>query len=158
MKNENFAYHVIGPVGATATARKGTDNGVYNGGELEAENERRAAAEPPIDQLVPTRTQSFVIKEFESVEEFATHPAPDAVKLDIINRATRLKQQVAAKNLLDNPEWSPVDGSFDMEFSISEVVERRKLSDEDKAVKALEKLDPAVRAKLLQDLLNAQTA
>lgn len=161
MKNENFSYHVIGTPGT-----KDAEN--YNSGQLDAENERRAGntvkdeagndVPQPLEALVPARTQAFGIKEFESVEEFATHPAPDSVKLDIINRAARLKQQVAAKRLIENPEWPLVDGVFDMEFAISQEVEKRKMSDEDKAIKALDKLSPEIRAQLLQSLLAAQAA
>lgn len=151
MKQENFPYHVIGTVGSDEAS-------ILNDGQLQAENKRRAEAQPPEGPLAPSRTQTFIINEFESLDEFVNFPAPPEVLLDIVNRAARLKQQVAAKKLIEDPNFEVVDGVYDMASSIAEVVERRKMSDEDKAIKALDKLPPEVRAALIQKLLEAQTA
>lgn len=160
MKRENFPYHIVNDPDPKVA-------GTYNDGELQAENQRRAentvkdeagnAVPAPQATLVPVRSQTFVINEFETVEEFVTHPATDEVKLDIVNRAVRLKQQVAAKRLIESDKFELTEGPYDMFDSISAVVERRAASPQDKIASALDKLPTDERIALLERLLAAQT-
>lgn len=100
----------------------------------------------PIEALAQ---QTFLVYEAESDEDVDTLSQNPTVRVALYNRGASLAQLNEIRDKIEDSSFVPVDGVYDLADVLNTVRERRKMSPEDKALKILAELDPAVREAVL---------
>lgn len=132
----------------------------YNAGKDEEGNdvikslpeERFAKLDPKPEAL---KTQTFTFYEVEVLDDIPAIFGEDAV--NVVNRGGILKQQTVVRGLMQDEDWQPVEGAYDLAEACARLTERTKASPVEKAAKALSKLSPDEIAKLLASFASAQS-
>ena len=101
------------------------------------------------DTVEALAQQTWLTYEAESDEDVAILSPNLAVRLALYNRGASLAQLNEIRDKMEDPNFVPVDGVYDLADVLNTVRERRKMSPEDKALKILAELDPAVREAVL---------
>jgi len=84
--------------------------------------------------------QTFTVYEPQETTEFSTLvPLPEE-QVNIFNRGLVLKQQGALRRLLQDENFEPVDGSYDLATICAEKMERKAVDPRQKALKLLQAL------------------
>lgn len=108
--------------------------------------------------------QTFVTYEAENDEDAVALSPDPAVRIAHFNRGVSLRQLNEMRSLMESATTTGPDafqiteGAYDLREICNQAPERRKMSPEDKALKALEALPPEVLQGLLARFLNKATA
>lgn len=111
-------------------------------------------------------TQTFTIYEVSDqspLDDFATIVPNTLEQANIINSRLKRKQKKFAYALMENDNFTPVEGSYDLADAAAVVAERKSASPETKAARALSKLagyeiTPEALASILAAMNPAQAA
>lgn len=111
-------------------------------------------------------TQTFTVYEVSDatpLDDFATIVPNTLEQANIINSRLKRKQRKFAYTLMENDNFTPVDGSYDLADAAATVAERKSASPETKAARALSKLagyeiTPEALASILAAMNPSQTA
>jgi hypothetical protein len=117
--------------------------------------ERVKAGQEPIEAI---RQQTFLLHEAEGLADISTLTPNEAVAVAFYNRGSSLAQLNEIRTLMEDDQFTPVDGVYDLIDVLNTVRERRKMSPEDKALKILSELDPAVREAVMARFASAQAS
>jgi hypothetical protein len=110
-------------------------------------------------------TQTFTIYEVsdeDPLKDFATIVDSPIEQANIINSRLKRKQRKFAQEMLEQDNFTPVEGSYDLADAAAAVAERKSASPEVKAARALSKLagfevTPEALAEILK-AMNPQSA
>lgn len=131
----------------------------FNAGKDEEGNDEiKSLPEERFNKLDPKpealATQTFTFYEVESLDDIPVVFGEDAV--NVVNRGGILKQQSIVRGLMQDEDWQPVEGAYDLAEACARLTERTKASPVEKAAKALSKLSPDEIAKLLASFASVQ--
>lgn len=102
----------------------------YN--ELVEEAKKAGVVEPE-----PLLVQTFLMKDAENDGDINILTPDERVRTSLHNRAGSLRQLSEIRSFIEDADWKGVEGNFDVSYTLAEFTERKKLSPQDKAVKAL---------------------
>src|SRR5260221_9708698 len=139
--------------------------GTGDSAELLRENKFQSLVEeagkktPPEPAPQPTKVQSFGLPEAETDADITSLCASEEIRVSLFNRAASLKMLNDIRDkMLNDENFTTVDGVFDLTSVISEPTERRAASPESKIEKLLSGLDEAAVQRIMQRILEKQTA
>jgi hypothetical protein len=105
--------------------------------------------EPPEVLVAQTFTRYIA----ETPADFALIIDNDTEQVNIFQRALASKESAIMRDMLLDPDFQPVEGSYDLKSDLCKAAEgRQKMSDEDKALKVLLKLSPEQIAAVMAQL------
>lgn len=122
------------------------------------ETAKQAGEEPP----APIKVQSFGFPEAENDADVALLASTEEVRVGLFNRAASLKMIQGGGGvddlMVDNEDFTPVEGIYDLTSVINAPTERRAASPEAKIEKLLSGLDEATMQRIMQKIMDKQTA
>jgi len=102
--------------------------------------------------------QSFALPEAETLAEVQALCPSEEVLVSLFNRAATIKMQSFARLEITDEDFVPKDGTYDLTSIIAEPAERRTASPEAKIEKLLSGMDEDAIQRILQRILEKQTA
>jgi hypothetical protein len=114
---------------------------------------------PPETPPQPTKVQSFGLPEAETDADILTLCPSEEIRVSLFNRAASLKMLNDIRDkMLNDESFASQDGVLDLTTVISEPTERRTASPEAKIEKLLSSLSEDAVARIIQKILEKQTA
>jgi len=114
---------------------------------------------PPEAPPSPTKVQSFGLPEAETDADILALCPSEEIRVSLFNRAASLKMLNDIRDkMLNDENFAPQDGVLDLTSVISEPTERRTASPEAKIEKLLSGLSEDAVARIMQKILEKQTA
>jgi hypothetical protein len=152
MSKVKTATYVTLPVTeGTETKNKSFSESAFN---KQVEEATKNQEEAP----VPSKRQTFLIHEAESIDDILQVCPNEQVAVDLFNRGASLKQLNEIRDLMEDDAFEVVEGSYDLKDVIARVTERKKLSPMDKVLRSLGQLSDEERQAIVAKLLATQAA
>lgn len=101
--------------------------------------------------------QTFAFYEAATLEEAQTLVPSEEVFLSYFNRGMTLRQFSEINKLIEDVDFEPIDGVYDLAQYLNVLQERKRMSPEEKALRDLKNLPDDVRQRILQALLGETT-
>jgi hypothetical protein len=150
MKTNVATYYTIGSGDSTELLREN---------KYQALVEEAGKKTPPEAGPAATKVQSFGLPEAETDADILTLCPSEEIRVSLFNRAASLKMLNDIRDkMLNDEDFTPVDGVFDLTGVISQPTEKRTASPESKIEKLLSGLDESAVQRILQRILEKQTA
>ena len=150
MKTNVATYYVVGEGDSTELLREN---------KFQSLVEDAGKKVPPEPGPTPAKVQSFGLPEAETDADILALCPSEEIRVSLFNRAASLKMLNDIRDkMLNDENFQPVDGVFDLTSVISEPTERRTASPEAKIEKLLSGLSEDAVQRIMQKILEKQTA
>lgn len=150
MKTNVATYYVIGT---------GDSQELLRENKFQSLVEDAGKKTPPEAGPTPEKVQSFGLPEAETDADITSLCPSEEIRVTLFNRAASLKMLNDIRDkMLNDENFQPVDGVFDLASVISEPTERRTASPEAKIEKLLSGLSEDAVQRIMQKILEKQTA
>lgn len=152
VSTENFTYvKVLTGTEASETGPVNTYKVIPEPKEADDANAKKLAS-GEWKEVSRQTFKAYFAGQFEGIQELV--PSEEEI-VKMFNRGISVKQQNKARSLMLAEDFEPVDGAYDLREIVAEPTRDRGLTDEEKALKVLGKLDPTVLAAVLAQLKTA---
>jgi hypothetical protein len=149
MKTNVATYYVVG---------SGDSQELLRENKFQALVEDAGKKTPPEAGPTPDKVQSFGLPEAETDADILSLCPSEEIRVSLFNRAASLKMLNDIRDkMLNDENFQPVDGVFDLSSVISEPTERRTASPEAKIEKLLSGLSEDAVQRIMQKILEKQT-
>jgi hypothetical protein len=149
MKTNVATYYVVG---------SGDSQELLRENKFQALVEDAGKKTPPEAGPTPEKVQSFGLPEAETDADILSLCPSEEIRVSLFNRAASLKMLNDIRDkMLNDENFQPVDGVFDLSSVISEPTERRTASPEAKIEKLLSGLSEDAVQRIMQKILEKQT-